>query len=128
MRFLLIVTGSAYGTQKASSAFLFASSIVKTRHILESVFFYREGVLNANEFNTPASDEVNLTRLWQKLHQNYGVMLNICISAALRRGVCNKEELTNTNLISSNLAAGFQLVGLGDLTAAALTCDRMVQF
>ncbi|VFP84155.1 Sulfurtransferase TusD [Candidatus Erwinia haradaeae] len=128
MRFCLMVTGPAYGTQQASSAWLFASSIVATEHTLDSVFFYREGVLNANFLNTAANDEVNLTSLWQDLHTTYGVKLNLCISAALRRGICDHKESRDINRISSNVATGFQLTGLGELAIAILTSDRIVQF
>jgi hypothetical protein len=57
MRFALMVTGPAYGTQQASSALQFAHALLAAGHELASVFFYREGVYNANQFTSPASDE-----------------------------------------------------------------------
>ncbi len=51
MRYTLLVTGPAYGTQHASSALLFARALLAQGHQLESVFFYREGVLNANQLS-----------------------------------------------------------------------------
>ncbi|ATZ12930.1 sulfurtransferase complex subunit TusD [Erwinia amylovora] len=128
MRFCLMVTGPAYGSQHASSAWLFASELVAQGHTLESVFFYREGVLNASELNAPASDEVDLTRRWQQLRQQHGVALNICVAAALRRGISDEQEAENLGLASANLAQGFTLTGLGALAEAALSCDRLVQF
>lgn len=56
MRFAIVVTGPAYGTQQASSAFQFAQALIVEGHELSSVFFYREGVYNANQFTSPASD------------------------------------------------------------------------
>lgn len=128
MRFCLLVTGPAYGTQQASSAWLFANALLEQGHTLDSVFFYREGVLNASLLNAPASDEFNLTHNWQLLQQKQGVTLNICVAAALRRGIADQQEATNLGLPVANLADGFQLSGLGALAEAALTCDRMVQF
>lgn len=128
MRFTLMVTGPAYGTQQASSAWLFARALLEQGHQLESVFFYREGVLNASQLNSPASDEFDLTRAWQQLHQQHGVALNICVAAALRRGITDSHEADNLGLAAANLAEGFQLSGLGALAEAALRCDRMVQF
>ena len=55
MRYTLLVTGPAYGTQQASSALLFARALLAAGHQLQSVFFYREGVLNANELTAPAA-------------------------------------------------------------------------
>ncbi|AKC32464.1 sulfurtransferase complex subunit TusD [Candidatus Pantoea carbekii] len=128
MRYTLLVTGPAYGTQQASSALLFAHSLLKIGHHLESVFFYSEGVLNANHFNTPANDEIDIVRMWQKLNQENGTLLNVCVAAALRRGVISQEESINLKLKSSNLQKGFKLCGLGVLAVSTLSCDRLVQF
>ena len=71
MRFAIVVTGPAYGTQQASSAFQFAQALIVEGHELSSVFFYREGVYNANQLTSPASDEFDLVRAWQQLQQGF---------------------------------------------------------
>lgn len=128
MRYTLLVTGPAYGTQQASSALLFARALLAAGHHLESVFFYREGVLNANQLTAPANDEYDLVRAWQKLSNEEGVALNICVAAALRRGVADAQEAERLQLSGNNLQPGFELSGLGALVEAALSCDRLVQF
>lgn len=128
MRFALMVTGPAYGTQQASSALQFARALLAAGHELVSVFFYREGVYNANQLTSPASDEFDLVRAWQSLSQEHGVALHICVAAALRRGVSDANEAQRLGLPAANLNEGFSLSGLGALAQAALTCDRMVQF
>lgn len=128
MRFAIMVTGPAYGTQHASSALQFAQSVLSEGHELACVFFYREGVYNANQLTAPASDEFDVVRGWQRLHDEQGVELHICVAAALRRGVADKTEAKNLSLPGFNLQPGFSLSGLGALAQAALTCDRMVQF
>lgn len=128
MRFALMVTGPAYGTQQASSALQFARALLEAGHELVSVFFYREGVYNANLLTSPASDEFDLVRAWQALHEQHGVELHICVAAALRRGVSDANEALRLGLPAANLNDGFSLSGLGALAQAALTCDRMVQF
>lgn len=127
-RYCLMVTGPAYGTQQASSAYQFAQALINSGHHLVSVFFYREGVLNANHLTAPASDEFDLVRAWQQLAAKHAVMLNVCVAAALRRGVTDQHEANQLNLAVANLQPGFTLTGLGALAEAALTCDRMVQF
>lgn len=82
MRFAIVVTGPAYGTQQASSAFQFAQALIAEGHELSCVFFYREGVYNANQLTSPASDEFDLVRGWQQLNAQHGVALNICVAAA----------------------------------------------
>lgn len=128
MRFALMVTGPAYGTQQASSALQFARALLAAGHELVSVFFYREGVYNANQLTSPASDEFDLVRAWQALNQEHDVDLHICVAAALRRGVSDANEAQRLGLPAANLNDGFSLSGLGALAQAALTCDRMVQF
>ena len=128
MRFALMVTGPAYGTQQASSALQFAKAALAEGHEIACVFFYREGVYNANQLTSPASDEFDLVHAWQSLHDENGVALHICVAAALRRGVTDETEARQLGLPTFNLQPGFSLSGLGSLAEAALTCDRMVQF
>ncbi|WJD50010.1 MULTISPECIES: sulfurtransferase complex subunit TusD [unclassified Enterobacter] len=128
MRFAILVTGPAYGTQQASSAWQFARAVLAAGHELVSVFFYREGVYNANQLTAPASDEFDLVRAWQQLQTEHQVALHICVAAALRRGVTDETEARRLGLSGANLQPGFVLSGLGSLAEAALTCDRMVQF
>ncbi|CNF91871.1 sulfurtransferase complex subunit TusD [Yersinia enterocolitica] len=128
LKYGLMVTGPAYGTQQASSAYQFAQALINSGHHLVSVFFYREGVLNANQLTAPANDEFDLVRAWQQLANEHAVILNVCVAAALRRGITDQHEAEQLNLAAANLQPGFTLSGLGALAEAALTCDRMVQF
>lgn len=128
MRYALLVTGAPYGTQQSTSALLFARALVAAGQQLDSVFFYREGVLNASLLTAPASDEADIVREWQKLHEQHGTGLHICVAAALRRGVVDSAEASRLALPAANLQQGFLLTGLGAFAEAALTCDRLVQF
>lgn len=128
MRFVLLVTGPAYGTQQASSAFQFANALLDLGHQLDCVFFYRDGVANANQFTVPASDETHLVDDWQRLGQQHGVTLLVCVTAALRRGIIDVTQAQQLQLPASNLQTGFTLAGLGELAQAALRCDRLIQF
>lgn len=128
LSYCLLVTGPAYGTQQASSAWQFAQALLAAGHRITSVFFYREGVQNANQLISPASDEFDLVRAWVALAQQHGVELNVCVAAALRRGVTDEQEAAQLALVAANLQPGFTLSGLGSLAEAALSNDRLVQF
>ncbi|RLM25115.1 sulfurtransferase TusD [Brenneria alni] len=128
LNYCLLVTGPAYGTQQATSALQFAKALLAEGHQLESVFFYREGVLNANQLTAPANDEFDLVRAWQRLGQEHRVALNVCIAAALRRGVTDRQQAEQLKLGAANLQDGFTLSGLGELAQSVLTCDRVIQF
>ncbi|WWO97796.1 MAG: sulfurtransferase complex subunit TusD [Candidatus Dasytiphilus stammeri] len=132
MRVILLVTGPVYGTQHATSAFLFAQAIIANNHKLLCVFFYGEGISNANRLTSPASDEFDLVRAWEKLHIEQGVKLYVCSSAAMRRGLINIQSFTQTidsnKNIVSNLQSGFIITGLSTLAKTITHCDRLVQF
>ncbi|WP_413502164.1 sulfurtransferase complex subunit TusD [Serratia proteamaculans] len=128
LNYCLLVTGPAYGTQQASSAYQFAQALLAKGHRLSSVFFYREGVFNANQLTAPAGDEFDLVRSWVQLAQQHRVELNVCVAAALRRGVTDEQEAAQQGLAAANLQPGFILSGLGSLAEAALSSDRLVQF
>ena len=128
LSYVLVVTGPVYGTQQALSAWQFSQALIEKGHKLESVFFYREGVSNANQLVSPASDEFDLVRAWQSLAEQHNTILNVCVAAALRRGVVDKQEAKALQLMAHNLQPGFTLSGLGALAEAMLTCDRVIQF
>ncbi|MBA5204363.1 sulfurtransferase complex subunit TusD [Pectobacterium aroidearum] len=128
LSYCLLVTGPAYGTQQASSALQFAQALLAEGYRLKSVFFYREGVLNANQLTSPANDEFDLVRAWQLLGETHQVALNVCVAAALRRGVTDAQQAAQLNLAGANLQPGFVLSGLGELAQSVLTCDRVIQF
>ncbi|WP_192807970.1 sulfurtransferase complex subunit TusD [Serratia sp. M24T3] len=128
LQYSILVTGAPYGTQQASAAYQFALALLARGHQLVSVFFYREGVLNGNQLSSPASDEFDLVRAWQQLSVAHQVNLNVCVAAALRRGVIDNVEAAQRQELEANLQEGFSLTGLGSLAEASLTCDRLVQF
>ncbi|EKT61044.1 sulfurtransferase complex subunit TusD [Providencia sneebia] len=128
LTYCLLVTGPAYGTQQATSAYQFAKALLDEGHDLKTVFFYSEGVMNANQLIAPANDEINLVKAWQALAKQSGCEMHICVSAALRRGVVDKEQANLLLLPADNLADGFIMSGLGSLAQAMITTDRTIRF
>ncbi|GIB52312.1 TPA: sulfurtransferase complex subunit TusD [Vibrio cholerae] len=128
LTYTLVVNGPQYGTQSARNAYLFAKALIEKGHILKSVFFYQDGVLNGSSTHVPANDEFNLLQGWQSLAQSHQVQLETCVAAALRRGVVSEQEASQHGLASDNLAAHFTQAGLGSLAQALLEQDRVVQF
>ncbi|AEO08301.1 sulfurtransferase complex subunit TusD [Buchnera aphidicola] len=128
MNYTILVTGAAYGTQNASTAFLFCKSLIKTNHKILSVFFYGDGVLNANKMTKPALDEFNLVEGWQQLKKKYQIPLYVCHSSALRRGILKNEKSCNISCQIGNLAFFFQLSSLVELAYSIKLSDRFIQF
>lgn len=127
LNYCLLVTGPAYGNQRASSALQFAEALLARNHHIEMVFFYQDGVCNANSLISPASDEFNIVVAWQQLAQHHLVELHVCVAASLRRGIANALSASDIHL-ENNIPAEFKLSGLGILAQAALNCDRFLQF
>ena len=128
VKFSIVVSGSAYGTQSASSAYQFCLAACHAGHEITGVFFYQEGVLNASQLVSPATDEINLPDFWAELATQYQFPLEVCVSASLRRGVMNEQEAEQLSLSQFNLKPPFVLSGLGQLAELSARCDRLVQF
>jgi len=128
VRFSVVVSGAPYGSQSASSAYQFCAAAARAGHKIVGVFFYQEGVLNASQLVSPATDEINLPDLWAQLALHYKFPLEVCVSAALRRGVVNEQEAKQLALAQFNLKAPFVLSGLGQLAELSAKCERLVQF
>ncbi|GLS92471.1 sulfurtransferase TusD [Psychromonas marina] len=128
MKIAVLVSSAPYGSQGASSAYQFCASAVQAGHKIVGVFFYQEGVLNASQLVSPATDEVNLPDFWAKLAIQYQFPLEVCVSASLRRGIVNETEAQQLSLNQFNLKAPFVLSGLGQLAELSAGADKLVQF
>lgn len=128
LTYALIVQGAAYGTQSARSAYQVANAILEKGHRIERIFFYQEGVHNASALSCPASDEFDLVKAWQGLAKAHQVQLHTCVAAALRRGIVSEAEAAQNGVSTTNIADGFEQVGLGSLAELLLTADRVLQF
>ncbi|MCK3654931.1 tRNA 2-thiouridine(34) synthase TusD [Pasteurellaceae bacterium Macca] len=115
MDYVLAVKSGIYGHQGAYLAYQTAQALLEAGHQLRQIFFFQEGVSNAQKQVDPASDEFHLLQHWQALAQQHHIPLHLCISAAQRRGV-----------VEENLAEGFTLAGLGEFSQAVLTADRLL--
>ncbi|WOE32092.1 MULTISPECIES: sulfurtransferase complex subunit TusD [unclassified Acinetobacter] len=89
-----------------------------------SVFFYQDGVYVANDLQWIPDDQRNLKKEWQKLN----IRLPVCVSAALTRGITDENNAKRHQIHQHNLAAGFELVGLGELADAVQTANHLIQF
>lgn len=118
LSYTLVIMGPAYGSQSAYCAYQFAQILLSsTNHSIDNIFFYADGVYNANRYTDPANDEFDLIKAWQNLAKQYSLKLTVCVAAAQRRGIS-----------VDNLAEHFELTGLGELSAAVASSDRVVQF
>lgn len=128
LKFAVVVSCAPYGGQGASSAYQFCHAALKAGHEIVGVFFYQDGVLNANQLVSPANDEINLPEYWSQLSIENKFPLEVCVSASLRRGIVNQTEAEQLALSQYNLKSPFVLSGLGQLAELSSRADKLVQF
>ncbi len=126
--FALLVTGPAYGSEQSLRALKFAQAVIDEGHTILGVFFYREGVLNANQLISPATDELNLHRSWCIFAKENNVSLHVCVSAAQRRGILDKTLAEQSGFAQFNGSESFAMSGLGQLSELLLNASRIMQF
>ena len=117
MKLGILINEGPFTHQASDSAYRFTAAALAKGHEIYRVFFYNDGVYNANKLSEPQSDDRNLVSLWSKLGKEHGIDLVVCVAAGLRRGI--KDEV---------LAEGFRISGLGQLVEAGIKADRMVVF
>ena len=117
MKLGILVNEGPFTHQASDTAYRFTEAALAKGHEIPRVFFYHDGVNNANKLSEPQSDDRNLVKLWSELGAKHGLDLVVCVAAALRRGMT--DEL---------LAAGFRISGLGQLVETGIQADRLVVF
>ena len=117
MKIGILINEGPFTHQASDSAYRFAVAAIAKGHQVARVFFYNDGVYNANKLSEPQTDDRNLVALWAALGEEHDIDLVVCIAAALRRGI--KDE---------NLQEGFRISGLGQLVEAGIENDRLVVF
>lgn len=116
MKFTVVVLESPYNHQAGDSAYNFIEAALQKGHDIQGVFFYCDGVYNANRLMDPPSDDRNIARRWSALGAR-GIDLVVCIAAGKRRGIVNE-----------NLAENFRISGLGQLADMVMKSDRSITF
>jgi tRNA 2-thiouridine synthesizing protein D len=116
MKLTILVLEGPYNHQAADSAYNFTQAAIKKGHEITGVFFYNDGVINANKLMDPPQDDRHIANRWKELGET-GVDIVICIAAGKRRG-----------LVDDNVADGTRISGLGQLANMVQKSDRLVTF
>jgi tRNA 2-thiouridine synthesizing protein D len=122
-KFLIFVTGAPFDTVLGRTALSFCESAISLGHSVEQVFFYQQGVQHANMDIKAASGEMTQIKEWASFSEQTKTPLNICVTAAIKRGVIAQEEagepqVTGEPQVKSNVHPAFNSVGMADYFAA----------
>lgn len=128
MIFSLLILGAPYSSQSVKTALRFANASIDTGNSIYRIFFYHDSVSTGSALLTPPQDEIHIPNEWQTIAENNDIDLVVCIASALKRGVLDSTEANRYEKPASNLAAPFNLSGLGQLVDASIKSDRVVTF
>ncbi len=117
MKFALQINSSPYHSSASWTAYHFAVEVLAQQHEIYRIFFYHEGIYHAFKSANPPDDELSIFKSWSELALKHNLDLVVCVSAAQRRGLEEK-----------NVADGFRLGGLGQLLEATILADRFLVF
>ena len=90
MKLSILVNEGPYQHEASDTAYLFCKAAMEKGHEISRVFFYHDGVNNANRLTEPPQDDRNIVTRWSKLAADHELDLVVCVAAALRRGI--KDE------------------------------------
>ena len=92
------------------------------------IFLYSDAVMLANRLIWLPDDIENMAKNWQRFAMSHDLTIQVCVSAALARGVTDADNATRHQLQGDNLADGFELVGLGELAMHLHRAKTVYQF
>ncbi len=93
----------------------FAHACLAQGHSIDTIFLYQDGIYHASTHFELASDELNLSSLWQQLADK-NINLMLCVTAAEKRGL----DMQNTGV--------FAVAGLAEFAMLASEADKWIQF
>lgn len=93
---------------------------------LAGVFFYAEGAYTANDFRWQSADVPDVAVAWASFANQHALVLPVCVSAALARGISDTSNAQRHKLAGDNLKVPFSLVGLTTLVCS-LEQNRLMQ-
>jgi len=128
LKIALAVYGPPYTSQASHSALNFARAALAGGHEIYRLFFYHDGVYNANHLVQPPQDEVNIQAEWAALAQAHGIDLVVCVASSLRRGMLDATEANRYERSQHAVTPPFHISGLGQLIDAGIQADRLVTF
>lgn len=127
MKQILLFITSGPDTFVGRQAVLHAEKLSQLSATIRAVFFYGDGVQNANQLRTPPSDEFDCGQQWREFAKKNACELIVCSAAAQRRGVLDTSEAEYHQKNGFNLADGFRIGGLAEYVEHQGKVDEVIQ-
>lgn len=128
MNFTLVVNAAPYSSEAAHTALQFARALLRADHDIYRVFFFGDGVHNANRFAVTAQDEENVQKAWDQLIRDNDIDSVVCVTSALKRGIMDDGEAKRHEVKGNSILPSSSIAGLGQLVDATMKSDRVISF
>lgn len=128
MKIGVVISEGPYTHEAADTAYNFVKAALAAGHEVPRVFFYHDGVNVSTRLSVPPQDERHIQNNWTELAREHGIDLVVCIAAAQRRGILDRNEAERQGKDTDNIAEGFRISGLGQLIEMGIQTDRLVMF
>lgn len=128
MIYSLLIQSSPDNLSICRCALEFAKTLLRRNHRIYRIFFYGEAVQLATCAAVPPQDDPDIYREWREFLEQHRLDAVVCIAAALKRGLLNREESARYQKSVVNLANPYDLSGLGQLIDAAVHSDKLITF
>lgn len=128
MKFSIVVYAAPYSSEAASTAYNFTKALLDEGHEVYRLFFFSDGVQNANRLAITPQDEINLQAQWDSLISSNELDSVVCVSSAIKRGIINQQESERYELDAISIMDSSDIAGLGQLIDASIHSDRIVNF
>tara|TARA_B100001123_G_C14769921_1_gene812265 strand:- start:135 stop:524 length:390 start_codon:yes stop_codon:yes gene_type:complete len=128
VKFSIVVYAAPYSSEAASTAYNFTKTLLDEGHEVYRIFFFSDGVHNANRLAISPQDEKNLQKSWDALIKSHELNSVACVTSAIKRGIINQQEAVRHELAETSIFDSSELGGLGQLIDAAINSDRIVNF
>ena len=128
MKFSVVVYAPPYSSEAATSALKFSRAVIAKGHSIYRVFFFSDGVHNANSMVITPQDEINLQAEWHDLIYKQDIDSVVCVTSGLKRGVIDSKESQNRKLGRGSMMPSSEYSGLGQLIDAYANSDRVLSF
>ena len=128
MKFNILVNEGPFTHQASDSAYQFAKAAIDAGHEVVRVFFYHDGVYNANRLSAPPVDDRDVVNQWVRLAQDHEVDLAVCVTASLKRGILSDQSALRYGKNADNIENKFQVAGVGYFVEGSIIADRTIVF
>ncbi len=128
MIFSILVHAPPYSSEAAGTALRFAEAVLRAGHKIHRIFFFADGVHNANRLTVVSRDENNLQDQWRAFLREHAIDGTVCVSSAIKRGIIDAREAERHELDGDSMHPEFAIGGLGQWVDACLHSNRVVSF